>query len=463
MDPQRQNRNDRSGFVKAVQLALLLCAMSTASNAQVQRTTYRGWESLRLKNEFIRLDFTPQLGGRILGYQLGGHSFLWSNPRLQGQSPPPSHLAPDGSWLNWGGDKLWPAPQGWDNSDQWPGPPDPILDGSPQKTKTAKCGDEGEGIQVTSPPDAKTGIQFSRVICLTPASSRVHVIATMTNVVHRPVRWGIWTVTQLDAGNSHGPGWNSAWNTYVPLNPNSHFPRGFQILYGSESNPEIHPRAIPGIFQLQYKWIVGKVGLDSTGGWLANVDGSTGYLFVQKFSYVSAATYPDGSSVEVWTNGIGTIKAWGRMVHMQTDPSENPYIVESELLGPLVRLAPAERTTFAYDWYSANIGGDFPILSCKDYGCICQQVTAHRVASRLQLQGRLGIFYQGHLEIELADAHGRLLESHVLNGSVSPLAPVILDAISIPAPPSATAIRLVLYNTGRKRVGELARTEISQQ
>ena len=31
--------------------------------------------------------------------------------------------------MNWGGDKVWLAPQGWENEDQWPGPPDPVLDG----------------------------------------------------------------------------------------------------------------------------------------------------------------------------------------------------------------------------------------------------------------------------------------------------------------------------------------------
>lgn len=442
---------------------LLLCATSTVCAAQVERARYRDWESLRLKNEFVQLDVTPQLGGRILGYQLGGHSFLWSNPQLQGQSPPPSHLAPDGSWLNWGGDKLWPAPQGWDNARQWPGPPDPVLDGSPQDAKSVRCADTAAGIQVTSPPDAKTGIQFSRVICLTRGSSRVHVIATMTNISKHPVQWGIWSVTQLDAGNSHGHGWNPAWNTYVPFNPHSHFVHGFQILYGAESNPEIQPRAVPGILSLQYKWVVGKVGLDSSGGWLANVDGSSGYVFLQKFSYNSGATYPDGSSVEVWTNGLGTIKAWGRTVQMQTAPAENPYIVESELLGPLVRLAPADKTTFAYDWYSANIGGDFPIVSCSEYACICQQISAHRSGSDLRIDGRLGIFYQGRLEVELIDARAQVLDSRTLVGAVSPLDPVVFDAMSIPVQPSAVAIRLVLYDGNAKRLGELAQIKISQQ
>lgn len=440
----------------------VLLSLSTACAAQVQRTTFRGWESLRLRNEFVQLDVTPQLGGRILGYQLGSHSFLWSNPQLQGQLPPASRLAPDGGWLNWGGDKLWPAPQGWANAGQWPGPPDPVLDGSPQVAKVLAGEGTSAGIQVTSPPDPKTGIQFSRVIRLAPGSSRVRVTATMTNISNRDVQWGIWTVTQLDAGNPDGPGWNPDWNTYMPSNANSHFSRGFQVLYGGESNPEIQPFAIPCVFKLHYMWIVGKVGLDSPAGWLANVDGSTGYLFVQRFTPDLTATYPDGSSVEVWTNGVGTIHAWGRTVRMQADPASNPYIVESELLGPLVQLIPGEHSSFSYDWYSANIGGDFPVLSCNDYGCSCRQFSARRTRTYIRMDGRFGVFYQGRLEVELTDALGHAVETRTVFASVSPLRPVVLDAFSVRAPSTAVSVRLVLLRRDSKMLGELAQAKISQ-
>jgi Domain of unknown function (DUF4380) len=443
-------------------IAALFLGMGAIGTAQVQRTTFRGWESLQLKNEFVQLDVTPQLGGRILGYQLGDHSFLWANPRLQGMVPPSTHLAPDGSWLNWGGDKLWPAPQGWSNAGQWPGPPDPILDGSPQEAKVLGGESASAQIELTSPADPKTGIQFSRDIRLFFGSSRVNIAATMTNISDRPVRWGIWTVTQLDAGNQSGSGWNPNWNTYVPFNPDSYFPRGFQVLYGSEGNAEIQPFVIPGVLKLQYMWTVGKVGLDSSGGWLANVDGSSGYLFVQKFTYDPAATYPDGSTVEVWTNGVGTIQAWARIVRMQADPIDNPYIVESELLGPQVRLMPGEQSRFTYDWYSANIGGDYPILSCGDYGCTCQQLTSRRNGKEILIDGRFGIFYKGRLGIEFLDAQGKQIGTPSILDPVSPLHPLVLDSFAVPAPESAVAVRLVIYQSGVKRFGELAQTAILQ-
>ena len=445
-----------------LRLAALLLASFAVCADQAQQSNFRGWESFQLKNEFVQINVTPQLGGRILGYQLGSHPFLWANPLLQGKLPPPTHLAPDGSWLNWGGDKLWPAPQGWDNAEQWPGPPDPVLDGSPQQVEVLARDGASGGVELTSPTDPKTGIQFSRVIRIFDGSSRVHVDATMTNVADRPIQWGIWTVTQLDAGSPGGGGWNPNWNTYLPFNAHSHFLRGYQVLFGSESNPEIQPSAVPGVLKLQYMWIVGKVALDSSAGWLANVDGTNGYAFVQKFTYDPSAEYPDGSSIELWTNGVGTIEAWARTVRMETNPADNPYIVESELLGPKVRLLPGQQSSFAYDWYSANIGGDFPILSCGDYGCSCKPLVARRDGRNVRIDGRFGVFYQARLGMEFLDAHGQLIGAANLFDTISPLHPLVLDSLSVPAPVNAVAVRLALYGSDLKRLGEFGQTAISQ-
>jgi hypothetical protein len=430
--------------------------------AELTQNKFRGWNSTQLRNDLVQVNVTPQLGGRILGYQLGGHSFLWANPALQGQSPPPTRLGNDGSWLNWGGDKLWPAPQGWKSAEEWPGPPDPVLDGSPQEARVLARDGGSIALELTSPKDPKTGIEFSRVIRIFDGSSRVHVIARMINITARPIRWGIWTVTQLDAGNGLGSGWNPNFYTYAPLNPQSQFPSGYRVLFGAANNPEIQPNAAPQLLRLHYSWIVGKVGIDSPGGWLANVDGSSGFVFVQSFKFQPNAVYPDGSSVEVWTNGLGTIEAWGRTVHMQTNPNDNPYIVESELLGPYAKLAPGQQSEFSYDWYSANIGGNYPILSCGQYGCSCQGFRAKRSGKQILLDGRFGVFYEGFLAIEFMDVHGHSVGKPKRLHRVSPLQPLVLNSAAIEAPANAAVVRLIIYRSSTERLGELARAEISQ-
>ena len=83
-----------------------------------------GWDTVCLSNRYVSLQIVPSIGGRVMAYGLGKENVLWVNPGLAGKAPPASGVGPAGEWLNYGGDKLWPAPQGWDNAEQWPGPPD---------------------------------------------------------------------------------------------------------------------------------------------------------------------------------------------------------------------------------------------------------------------------------------------------------------------------------------------------
>jgi hypothetical protein len=112
----------------ALSEAARLC-LEKVENMTWKRVPYLGWNALEWVGADISLRVVPELGGRIMNYQLGDHSFLWVNPLLAGSTPTPTRLAPDGGWLNWGGDKIWIAPQGWESETQWPGPPDPVLDG----------------------------------------------------------------------------------------------------------------------------------------------------------------------------------------------------------------------------------------------------------------------------------------------------------------------------------------------
>src|SRR5579875_488375 len=185
----------RSGAFTGVAIALLLPAAGGVGHP----STYKGWKTLEESNGVVTLEVAPQLGGRVIGFSLGGHQFLWSNNQLAGSAPPPSGLGPKGEWLNYGGEKLWPAPQGWSSDAEWPGPPDAVLDGRPHTLKTVTV-DGTEAVQLTSGRDPLAGIQFRRTIRLEPGAAHVAFEAAMTNVDTKPRRWAIWSNAQLDAG-----------------------------------------------------------------------------------------------------------------------------------------------------------------------------------------------------------------------------------------------------------------------
>lgn len=431
--------------------------------AQTRHQTYKGWQTLRLCNGIIEVRIAPDLGGRVIQCSLGSHDYLWVNPDLAGKVPPPSGLGVNGEWLNYGGDKLWPAPQGWDGPDQWPGPPDAILDGGPYEATVPEGRGREASVELVSGKDPYTGIQFSRTITVPDGSSRVLFHTIMTNVDTKPRRWGIWSVTQLDASSRSGEGYNPDYRGYIPVNPQSRLPNGYVVLFGDKNNPQFTLDPNHNLLHIHYERKVGKVGLDSHAGWVANVDGTSGYVFVQAFHFQPGREYPDGSSVEYWTNGLGKIFAWRKEIEMSPSPSETPFFIETELLSPLESLQPGQSASFDYEWRLTRIGGSFPILECTAAGCTAEAFACKRTGNgTLALSGRFGVFYSGVARVRMLDA-----DNNQLSGTgpvkVSPGLPLVMqtDFPNVSAPASARMIELIIYDGQGRAIDRLARCAIT--
>ncbi len=422
-------------------------------------TQPRQWDSTDLTNDLIRVQIVPQIGGRVIQYKLGDYGFFWVNKALAGIQPPAGGLGPDGSWLNYGGDKLWPAPQGWDNDQQWPGPPDAVLDGGPYRPRWTKKDGRYVAVELTSLPDKRSGNRFSRVLRISEDSTHVSIDATMTNIDTKPRRWGIWAHTQFDAASRHGRGWNRNLWGYCPMNPRSVFVRGYGVQYGLVNNPSFQPNYDTGIMRVNYQRRVGKIGLDSPGGWVATVDATDGYAFVQRFTFEAEKPYPDNSSVEFWMSGPGRFVAWGKVTDMGEDA---PCLMESEILSPFAALKPGESYTYHYDWYSAKVPPRMPVVACSDVGVVCEPLKAKAAGGRLKLTGGFGVFYKGAVELVLLDkAHKPV--GRAASVAVTPIRALIvpktaMSAVAVPA--DASTARLVVKDPKGRVLGELTRAAI---
>ncbi len=418
-----------------------------------RQASYRGWDGYVLKNELVQLHVVPDIGGRVIQYALGDKEFFWVHPELAGRTSLETGLDPDGEWMNYGGDKLWPAPQGWDNDGQWPGPPDAVLDGKAHRVEVDL---HPAGIRLTSRDDPRSGIRFSRRIRLHPHSTHVSLEATMTNIDNKPRRWGIWAHTQLDAGLPGSTDFNRLMRAWCPINPESRFERGYKVIFGEKDNPAFTADAKRGLMKVDYTYKVGKIGLDSHAGWVATVDGRKGDVFVQRFSFEPGKAYPDESSVEFWHNGQGRIYAYNKWIDMPADPVENPYVFESEVLSPYVRLKPGEHYTWTYDWFACRIGGDFPVVDCSGAGVVSEPLSVRADGHRTRLRGRLGVFHQGRLVLEAYDDKARVVLSRVLRSDASPLKAIVLDeAVDLPA--ATRSVAIVLQTPDGVRIGEVTR------
>ena len=120
---------------------------------------YNGWNVSLLKNQWLKLSIAPQLGGRIIQLEMNGYEFFFVNRQLAGKEPDSTRLGPNGTWPNFGGEKIWPAPQGWDSPNQWPGPPDPVLDSGVYEVD--KDDSENKVLTLLSPFDSYTCLLYT--------------------------------------------------------------------------------------------------------------------------------------------------------------------------------------------------------------------------------------------------------------------------------------------------------------
>lgn len=410
----------------------------TLGNVRVAEAKYHGWESLKLTNGIVTVVAVPAIGGRIMEYKLGGHPYLWVNPDELGKVHEPPETEDEPAWRNYGGYKVWPAPQ-----KQWGGPPDPLgstLDGG-RWTGQIIAQERGTGtVRLTSPKDADvTGLQITREATLYGGTTRLAIKERFTNVSKEPITWSIWDVTQVPGSLSKKQKFSQQARVYFPLNPNSAHARGFyEMVEGG--GEQWMPSVAPGVMGVKYLGQKGKIGADSVAGWIAYVDEAHEYCYVKRFAVEKLGKYPDeGSTVEVYCSG------------------DKSYL-EVEVLGPLTTIAPGDSFSFTTDWYAARCGG--PIIDCSEVGVTKEPLTLGEAAGKTVLKGAFGVFLPGTIHIVFQDRAGDEL-TRTGRLSVNPEKVLELSQ-TVTVPQDAAQVALELLNELGTPVGTLATLELDQ-
>jgi hypothetical protein len=295
------------------------------------------YEVVWLDNGRLRLGIVPLLGGRLLSLVHDGAELLWRNTALLddrlhpvgGHRPAPTS-GPMADWANYGGDKTWPAPQGWSSAREWAGPPDPVLDSGPY---TAEVREEGDGAAVTleSGHDPRTGLRLRREIRLGAGRAWYDLRLTAVNESSAPVRWALWNIAQYPGGGVVRVEVEAGSGEPVELAVGTAAPTWTRAGAGE--------RAGTDVLEVPAQEVVGKLGFPGATGRLTYA--RRGHRLTMEWDVRAGAAYPDGGSrAEVW------------MEHPLERPLEhlgglNPpdRIVECEALGPWERLEPGAATS----------------------------------------------------------------------------------------------------------------------
>jgi hypothetical protein len=284
--------------------------IGTVDLVAVDCIAYRGWGGCyRIANGQIEAIVVPQIG-RVMQLGLIGDAegTFWENRELDGQMHDPAC----GEWINFGGDKSWPAPQSCWPEQQGRGWPPPVaFDARPVAAAVTE-----RGVVLTSPVDPGFGIQVVRHVELDAELPVMRIRTEYRKIIGAPVRVSVWTITQMREPE------RVALRTAEP----SRFGEGFARLLDAEPKELRRSGGVLSFARHGQDFV--KIGAETAAMVWA---GKNAVVRIEAES--GPGEYPDGGCVsEIYTN-----------------PDPLPY-VELETLGPLVELKAGESTarTAAY-------------------------------------------------------------------------------------------------------------------
>jgi hypothetical protein len=184
----------------------------------ITRISYHGWpDCYLLSNGCVEAVVAPAIG-RVMQLRLAGEAVgpLWENRTLDGQL----HDAASDEWINFGGDKSWPAPQSaWPRQQGREWPPPVAFDSRPVEAVAVE-----RGVTLTSPVDPGFGIQVVRHVELDAGQPVLRIRTEYRKLLGGPLRVGIWTITQL----------REPERVAVLLAEDSKFPAGYLRLFAAQ-------------------------------------------------------------------------------------------------------------------------------------------------------------------------------------------------------------------------------------
>src|ERR1700728_2267704 len=390
-----------------------------SSSCQIHAVVFDGWQAQEVANKWVKLTFVPQLGGRLIQVSLSGHPYLFVNPVYKGKYISPAEAA--GRWINYGGDKIWPLPEGNDDEQHWQGASTPLDDGAYALSvlaQGARC-----TVRLEGPPDPPTGLQYTREISIGSDSPQISFHAITKNFTGHSITWSVQSVSQYNLSDATDPKqYNHEFRVFTPLNPNSGYLLGYHVRDGLANDPSY--RVKDGLFQLNWKYLESEVWLDSTAGWIALVDGATQYAMVEKTKHIAGGDYPSKATVIFYKNGPTVqLNEKGMPFLTSTSLEETPYYMEAELNSPMVALGPGETYAFDSNWFPSRLSGEFNTVT--EAGLVGKPLAARRTAAGIDLSGNFGVFFPGELKSFLYD-EGGLKTSEVPLQAVRPQDPVVL-------------------------------------
>ena len=405
-----------------------------SAGCTVKSVTYKGWQAIQLSNKWITLEIVPQIGGRLMQVIFGGHDLLYINPQFAGQVVPPGSRGFGDN--NYGGDKVNPLPEGGQDEEHWSGNGGHI-DYAPSTLRVLSRASNNCSVRMTATTDEETGQRYIRDISIDGDTPLIHFHNVMQNMGGFPRAWSEQTITEYAVSEPAGSE-NFDKNFYgvTEINPRSAYPdKPYHVRTGPQDNPAFEVK--DGTLRVHWNDIMQEVWIDSPSGWLAAVNGDTGYTVVERHQIDHTHSYPGDASIIFYSSGPPRRRRNDR----NANPVREGPFMEAEVNSPMVELQPGESYALDTTWYPTRMNQDFATTTWS--GVIGRSLQAKRVPDGITLTGEFGVFYHGAL---VAHIYPRTQENNTAKVSeVTPTEEVHLQT-TIAAPPNTSRISLHLVD-----------------
>jgi hypothetical protein len=420
-----------------IALVLLTSWAISADNTTASLVTnYQqwGWDAVVMQNGLVTIAILPDVGGRILQYDLGTHPSMWINSAELGKTYTPSGTS---GGHTFGGFMNWPSPQA-----RWGWPPPPTIDYGKYATEIKSAGDDSCVVSAVGQKEkwSAAGLHFERQMTMYKGSSRVKVEQTLVNEGTTAASWGVWDITESLTHHAGETDYENFW-VYFPVTTDS-------IWFDTPDKRVVRGEVAPGIYGAQYFPVGGmKIFANNYAGWIAYVDKRDGYAYIKKYDIVQGANYPlNDNSIKVDKNGFHD-KLWLGSTYW-----------EIEIVAPVVELQPnGGKYTFVEDWYATRVYG--PILAVNESGAVENKLVWD--AYTKVLSGKFGVFYVGQAQIAFIDKNGGVIEKGN-SYNVTPMEKFELAETITSVPENTDTIQLILQDANGKQIGVLDQFAMSE-
>lgn len=298
-------------IVRLLFFTLFLAQSGFAQPAGTRMVTENRYpDCIELSNHNTRVVLEPNMGGRVLKYELNGVNVLYVDPKDDGKLYQPGvPLHPCAGRSDFGPEKTVP--------------PHPVLF---MGRWTGKITGPREA-EMVSQKDSATGVLLIRKFRLAANSSSLEFTQTIRNISKETKHYCHWSRTFVKGGGI----------SLTPLHPKSRYPKGF-ITYGPGNIINFKPGEEPnvsvrdGILELCGTPALPKYMTDGIAGWLAYLT-KDNQLFIKSYP-----VFPD--------RVYGEMAAGTASVYYFKEE-----FCEIEPIGPMEFIAPGKEVSFTERWH----------------------------------------------------------------------------------------------------------------